>query len=368
MNNKINIYENKLVYIIIAMVFIGTVLLYNASATLGINKFNNYSFFFKRHLIRLCISFLALIVIYKIKYTFFKNNAFKILLLSWVIMILAYFFNDGSSTSRWLIINGKNLFTTSDFAKLAIIIYTAVFIEINKNKINDVNIIIKKYIPVFLITIILIFFQPDLSTSFAVSLIIIVLLLIAGLKLRYAIYPLIAATILVAIKIAITPFQRNRFINWLNGEYNIQTENSVNALGNGGIFGVGFGNSIIKEGFLPEVHTDFILPIIGEEFGFIGILLLFLLFISFYIYGIKVCKSSPDIFSSMLSLGIVLNILFYFLINASYVVGIFPTTGLPVPFFSYGGSHTLFNMISIGILLNISKHANLYKYKFISYE
>jgi len=368
MDNKINIYENKLVYIIIAMALIGAVLLYNASSTLGINQFNNYSFFFKRHLIRLFIGFLALIFMYNIKYTFFKNNAFKILLLSWIIMILAYFLNDGSTTSRWLIINGKNLFTTSDFAKLAIIIYTAVFIEINKNKINDLNIIIKKYVPMFLITIILIFFQPDLSTSFAISLIIVTLLLIAGLKFKYALYPLIAASMLIAIKIANTPFQRIRFINWFNGEYNIQTENSINALGNGGAFGVGYGNSIIKEGFLPEVHTDFILPIIGEEFGFIGILMLFFLFIIFYIYGIRICKSSPDIFSSMLTLGIVLNILFYFLINASYVVGIFPTTGLPIPFFSYGGSHTFFNMIGLGILLNISKHANLYKYKFINYE
>ena len=90
-------------------------------------------------------------------------------------------------------------------------------------------------------------------------------------------------------------------------------------------------------------------------------------FLSFYIYGIKICKSSPDIFSSMLCLGIALNILFYFLINASYVVGIFPTTGLPIPFFSYGGSHTLFNMLAIGIIMNISKYTNAYKYKYINY-
>ncbi|MDC1051043.1 FtsW/RodA/SpoVE family cell cycle protein, partial [Candidatus Marinimicrobia bacterium] len=160
MKNKVNIYENKLIYIIIAMILIGTVLLYNASSTLAVNKFNDYSFFFSRHLIRLMISFLALFLIYRIKYTFLKINASKILYFSWVIMILAYFFNDGSSTSRWLIINGKNLFTTSDLAKLALIIYTAFFIEINKNRMNDLKLILKGYVPKFLITIILIFFQP----------------------------------------------------------------------------------------------------------------------------------------------------------------------------------------------------------------
>ena len=114
---------------------------------------------------------------------------------------------------------------------------------------------------------------------------------------------------------------------------------------------------------MPEVHTDFILPIIGEEIGFIGILLIFILYLALYFYGIHVCKSAPDIFSSMLSIGITLNIVYYFLINASYVVGLFPTTGLPIPFISYGGSQLLFSTMSIALLMNISKYINIYKYK-----
>ena len=368
MENKNHIYEKPLIYIIIIMVFIGSVLLYNASSTLGINRFDNYSFFITKHLIRLTIAIIAFIFMYNFKYSFLKNNAKKILLLSWLVMIAAYFFNEGSVTRRWLIIYGKNIFTTSDFAKLSLIIYTAHFIQNNKNKINDIQILCKEYLPYFLITISLILFQPDLSTSFAISTIIISLLIISGLKIKYVLTPVILCLIGLGIKVYNTPYQYSRFINWISGNNNIQTENAVNALGNGGIFGVGLGNSIIKEGFLPEVHTDFILPIIGEEFGFIGIVILFALFLSFYIYGIKICKSAPDIFSSMLCLGITLNILFYFLINASYVVGLFPTTGLPIPFFSYGGSHTLFNMIAIGILMNISKFTRVYKYKYINYE
>ena len=95
---------------------------------------------------------------------------------------------------------------------------------------------------------------------------------------------------------------------------------------------------------------------------------MFLLFLSLYSLGINICKKAPDIFSSMLCLGITLNILVYFLINVCYVVGFIPTTGLAIPFFSYGGSHTLFNLFSLGILLNISNHTNLYKYKSIKYE
>ena len=160
-----------------------------------------------------------------------------------------------------------------------------------------------------------------------------------------------------------TNFQYKRFTNWFYGDYNSQVENAIQALGNGGFWGVGIGKSIIKDGFMPEVHTDFILPIIGEEIGYIGILILFILYHWLFFYGIKISKNAPDVFSSMLSIGITVNILYYFLINASYVVGILPTTGLPIPFISYGGSQMLFSLFSIGLLMNISKHSNIYKYK-----
>ena len=158
---------------------------------------------------------------------------------------------------------------------------------------------------------------------------------------------------------------RKRLLEWFYNNplpYD-QISRSKQALHNGGFWGNGFSNSIIKEGFMPEVHTDFILPIIGEEIGFIGIFILFLLFFTFYFLSIKVAKNSPDIFSSMLALGIAYNILYYFLINAGYVIGLFPPTGLAIPFISYGGSHTLFTLISVGALLNISKYCNIYKYK-----
>ena len=167
----------------------------------------------------------------------------------------------------------------------------------------------------------------------------------------------------MSIKLINTPYQYQRFSSWIAGNHNTQIENSIQALGNGGFFGTGIGNSIIKDGFMPEVHTDFILPIIGEELGFLGIVIIFLLFIIIYFQGIKICKGAPSIFSSMVAFGLTINIVYYFLINASYIVGMLPTTGLPIPLISYGGSHTLFTLISVGLLLNISKHKNKYQYK-----
>ena len=363
MKNNKRIYENPIIYITILIISIGIIMLFSASTTVAFNKFNDYSFFLNKHIIRLIIGFLALFILYNIDFKYFKVYSKELLILSWIIIITAYFFNDGTATKRWLIIGGKNIFTTSDFAKIALIIFTAKYIENNKKNMNNFQVMCKEYIPYLLITLILILFQPDLSTTIIITIIIITMLIIGGLKIKYLILPSIFSLIAVSIKIKTTPFQYERLMNWMNGKLNYQTEHSLQALGNGGFFGSGIGNSIIKDGFMPEVHTDFILPIIGEELGFLGITIIFILFTLLYFHGIKVCRSAPDIFSSMLSLGITINILYYFLINATYVVGILPTTGLPIPFISYGGSHTLFCLASIGLLMNISKYTNIYKYK-----
>jgi len=363
MKNNQKIYENPIIYIITLIVSIGIIMLFSASSTIAFNKFDDFSFFLNKHVIRLTIGFLALFILYNINFKYFKNYSKELLILSWIIVTSAYFFNNGTSTNRWLIIGGINIFTTSDFSKIALIIFTAKHIESNKKNINDFQIMLREYLPYLLITLMLILFQPDLSTTIIITAIIITMLLIGGLKIKYLILPSILSIIAVGIKINTTPYQYERFMNWISGTLNYQTEHSIQALGNGGFFGSGIGNSIIKDGYMPEVHTDFILPIIGEELGFFGITIIFILFTLLYFHGIKICKSAPDIFSSMLSLGITINIVYYFLINASYVIGILPTTGLPIPFISYGGSHTLFCLASIGLLMNISKYTNIYNYK-----
>jgi len=358
-----SIYENSMIYSILLIIVIGIIMMYSASSTLAFNKFNNYSFYLTRHSIRLIIGFIALYILYKINFKYFNVYAKELLIISCIILFSAYIFNDNTSTRRWLIVGGKNLFTTSDLAKFSLIIFTANFIENNQKNINDIKILLSKYISYISIPVGLIFFQPDLSTTFAISAILISMLIIGGINIKYIFPPIILSFMLIAIKIINTPYQYKRFSNWIGGNQNTQIENSIQALGNGGFFGTGIGNSIIKDGFMPEVHTDFILPIIGEEVGFIGIIIIFILFTKIYFHGINICKTAPNIFSSMLAFGLTINILYYFLINASYIVGILPTTGLPIPLISYGGSHTLFTLISIGLLLNISKHANKYQYK-----
>jgi len=373
MKKNIKIYEMPILYLTLLLIFFGTIMQYSASGTIAINKFGweNYSHFLNKHLIRVSIGLIAMIVMYNFKFKWLKKYSKEILVLSWIIMLFAYIWNAGS-TRRFLVINGVNVLTTSDFSRFALIVFTANFIANNKKNINDIKTLFFNYIIYILISLAIILLQPDYSSTFIISMILISMLIVSGLKIKYLKYfilisigVLTIATIKFEyIKIRLSDWFYNAFLN-SNPDPTSQAERAKQALHNGGFWGNGFSDSIIKEGFMAEGHTDFILPIIGEEIGFFGIFILFILFFRFYFLSIKIAKNSPDIFSSMLALGIAYNILYYFLINAGYVVGIFPPTGLAIPFISYGGSHTLFTLISVGVLLNISKYCNIYRYKYL---
>ena len=360
----------KIFYLTLFLILFGTIMQYSASSTIAINKFgwNNYNYFLYKHLIRVGIGLVALLIMYHFKFQWLKKYAKHILVLSWVVILLAYIFNNGTATRRFLIIGGKNLFTTSDFARFALIVFTANFIAVNKKSLNKINVIFPKYLIYVFITLVLILLQPDLSSTFIISTILISMLIVGGLNIKYMMYLGLMGIMAFVSSVIIYPYMKIRFSNWFinsNPDPTTQIERAKQALHNGGLFGNGFSESVIKEGFMAEGHTDFILPIIGEEIGFIGILFLFILFFYFYFLAIKIAKNAPNIFSAMLTIGIAYNILYYFIINAGYVVGLFPPTGLAIPFISFGGSHTLFTLISIGTLLNVSKYCNIYKYNYL---
>jgi cell division protein FtsW len=138
------------------------------------------------------------------------------------------------------------------------------------------------------------------------------------------------------------------------GGVNFQVTQSVLSLGSGGIFGVGLGNSRQSKFFLPEAYGDFIFAILGEELGFLGSMLITVLFIAIFFCGIIIAKRTKDVFGQMMAFGITFTIVTYFMVNIGVTTGLLPTTGLPLPFISYGGTSLLFLCISIGILLNIA--------------
>ena len=367
--------HKNLLLIVLLIIFIGSFLMYSASSSFALYIFNKSdSYFLIKHIIWFLIGMVGLFVLSNINYRVLKDNAILILFFSWIIMfipILQKILFNGDSIARWLKIGNFSLMTTSDFGKLGIIIFTSMFIDKYHHRISDFKFLIKNFLPYFVITIFLILWQPDLSTSIVLILIIFSMLYIAGISNKIIFSSLILCflsfiTIIFLYQIGqilgfdISNYQQQRLFNWLssfgsNQQYD-QSYFSVLALANGGFLGRGIGDSVFKyNGFIPEGQTDFILAIIGEEIGFVGILVIFSIFLVLFFQGINIAQNSYNRFSMFLSLGIITNIFIYLLINAFYVIGILPTTGLPIPFISYGGSQTIFTLASIGILLNISK-------------
>ena len=345
----------------------GIVMMYSASSIFAMNEYKNYMHFFLRQTKWLIIGTFLMFAMSQMNYRILKELAYALIIVSWILLIMGYFFKGNNSASRWLVLGGRSWMTTSDFARVSLIIFTAFFVEKNKIYLKDWNFLLTRFTPFFGISLALILFQPDTSTTMIIALIIMVMLFIAGSNWRYLLGLSIAGALGLIFKIINTPHAMDRLLNW-NDKQKIQ---SLNAFGTGGILGSGLGDSIIKNGYLPEAHTDFILPIVGEELGFIGIFILFCLFWFFFTQGLTVVREAPDLFSMFLSFGILISVMIYFLVNAAYVVGFAPTTGLPMPFISYGGSHTIFTLMSMGILLNIARKGrsltNSY-YRGFSYE
>ena len=350
---KIHSYQND--HIILSIIFLlsgfGIVMMYSASSIYAMNRFDNYLYFFLAQIKWLILGSILMFFLSQVNYRILKKMAYGLLIFSWLVLIMGYYLKGSNDASRWLIIGGRSWMTTSDLARVSLIIFTAFFVDKNKKHLKDWKFLLTRFTPFLGITLILILFQPDTSTTMVIGVIIMVMLFIAGTNWRYLAGIISFGVIGLIFKIINTPHARDRILNW-NDDQKIQ---SLNALGTGGILGSGLGDSIIKNGYLPEAHTDFILPIVGEELGFIGILALFVLFWFFFTRGLAVVREAPDLFSMFLSFGIIISVMIYFLVNAAYVVGFAPTTGLPMPFISYGGSHTIFTLISMGILLNIAR-------------
>ena len=203
--------------------------------------------------------------------------------------------------------------------------------------------------------------EPDFGSAMVVVLTLMVIIFASGLKLSFFGYCGVLGLIGIAGLIIIAPYRLKRIVSFINPWSDplgsgYQIIQSLYAIGPGGLFGLGFGNSIQKQFYLPEPQTDFIFSIISEEFGFLGVLMVTSAFAFMYYQIVKISLSKEDLFAKYLSSGLGTQIILQALLNLCVVVGLIPVTGVTLPFISYGGSSLLISMVSIGIILNISRH------------
>jgi len=307
------------------------------------------------------IGVVVLIIVSKIDYFRLKpyvNLAFYGALALLILVIIPGVGVEVKGSTRWLDL-GFTRMQPSEVMKLAGVLFMAKNLAKNGLKTDSFIFGVGPYL--LLIGLIggLIMLEPDLGTTLAISGTIFVMLFAAGLRWHHIILIATAGIGVVAALIIQEPYRWKRIVGYLDPWSHASTEgyqtiNSLYALGSGGFFGMGLGNSRQKLDFLPEQHTDFIFAILGEELGFIGAFFVILLFFVIAWRGYRMALNCPDAFGSYLAVGLTTMIVLQACINIGVVTGLLPVTGISLPFISYGGSSLLFSMIGIGILLNIS--------------
>ncbi len=354
-----------LAILVTILLFSGMVMVFSASSMFAQFRYDSITYFFRKQVLWGFLSLFFMMVFSKIDYRWFNKNSRPLLLVSLSILLLAGLFIFGrnvNGATRWYNLKVMR-FQPTELAKLSLIIYVSYFLAHRERQLHNVK---KGLLPVALIsglTVILILGQPDLSSSVMILMIVGTLLVLSPMPIKHLISVALPAIPVGVFVITRNPYQWQRVLGWWQALHNpakapYQLKQSLIGIGNGGLIGQGLGQSKQKFMFLPDSHTDFIFSILGEEWGFIGVAVILLIFLLIFYKGITIARRSPDKFSMYLATGITMNITLYAFINAGVVSALLPTTGLPMPFFSYGGSNLLFLSVSVGILLNISRHAH----------
>jgi cell division protein FtsW len=356
------------------LVVVGLAMVFSASAVVAQERYHSpYTFIGKQALWALA-GFVAMIFLSRLDYSFYKSRRFIFSALSVTafLLVLVFFIPSSHNTHRWIRFGDFFTLQPSEIAKPVMVLFLAWFLSTRLDKINQWSTLWRaSLIP--LVFIALVVLEPDLGTALVLSGVTVMMLFLAGMAWKFVIGGLCAALPILLWELYAVSWRLQRvqvferFI--LNpicdvkdlkeaGAAGYHTCQSLIAVGSGGVAGLGYMDGQQKLFFLPEAHTDFIFANIAEEMGFIGAIVLLLLFVFFGYRGLRTAFRSHDPFARLAAFGITMTILLQAFFNISVVLALLPTKGLPLPLISSGGSSLVFTLASIGILLNISRKAD----------
>jgi cell division protein FtsW len=347
--------DRVLFYLVIILVFFGLIAVADVSSPQALANFGDRYYFLKQQGLWAVVGIAAFLVSSRIKYTFWEKIAtplFFISVLLLVAVLIPGFSYKALGARRWIDL-GLFSFQPSEIIKLSLILYFAKLAKAKKGMLSY-------FIPL-VIVVGLIMFQPDLGTAMVISAIAFTQIFIAGVNWLHFFGSLGIGGLIAYILVVTSSYRLDRLKTFfestgdpLGKGYHIRQV--LLALGSGGVFGVGIGASRQKYLFLPEASTDSIFAIIAEELGFIGSFVLIAIFAFLVFKGFKIAQNSPDKFSQLLAIGITAWIGGQAFLNIASMVALTPLTGIPMPFFSYGGSSLVMILTACGILLNISSY------------
>ncbi|MAW09708.1 MAG: stage V sporulation protein E [Candidatus Marinimicrobia bacterium] len=354
--------QDRLLFIsVIALISFGLFMLFSASwvKSLEITGGESRTYFLVSQMIKLVPAFFIFIFFTKINYRKLQFISPYLLFLSFLLLVYTQLQGCNGDSCRWLSI-GPISFQTSDIARFSVILFLASYIDNNykymKQFVKGIFYPLLAILPIALMIIV----QPDNSTTLILLIITYAMLFVGGASfIQLATIGVLSVGTIGIFILNEKNYALGRILSFIDpassASVGYQSNQALIGLKQGGLSGMGIGESIQKYSYLPETHTDFIFAIIGEELGFIaGSLLMLVYYIIFY-RAVQISKKSNDIFGIMLSIGFGLSITIYAFINIGVVIGLVPVTGVPLPFISYGGSSLITNLMMIAILLNISK-------------
>lgn len=352
-----------LIFIVTLLVIFGIIMVFSSSYYYALAKNGDAYYFLKRDLIWALAGFAAMFIASMVSYKIYKKIA-PILFVISIILLLLVFSPLGVEINyarRWIGV-GTITIMPGEIAKICVIIFCAWFLSQKPERIKS---FFKGVLPLLLVIVLyfgLIIKQPNLSTAVTVSAIVVIMMFAAGMKFFHLFGLFIVGVLGIAAMIIAEPYRMKRLTSFLDPFADpmgsgYQVIQSLLALGSGGLFGVGLGRSIQKTLYLPEPQNDFIFAIIGEEIGFIGCVAVIVCFMLLIWRGIHIAINAPDLFGSLLAVGITGMIAVHVVINIAVATSSMPPTGIVLPFISWGGNSLLIFMGSMGILLNISKHS-----------
>jgi cell division protein FtsW len=350
-----------LLIVVSALLCIGVVMVFSASAFVAVSYFGNPAYYFERELLWAGLGLVAMLVTMRVDYRFWRRISLAGMAVMLPLLVIVLRFGVVAyGASRWLAIGSFFEFQPSELTKLVLALYVADWLARKGNQVSTFWYGLAPFVILVGVLLGLVLLENDMGTAIIIAAIAIAMFFTAGANIAQFLLAL-ACGGLIFLKEALKGYRYYRIIGFINPfqdktGINLQLYQGLLALGSGNWFGLGLGASRQKTGYLPFPFTDSILPIIGEELGFIGCALIVILFLFLAFRGFRLARRTQDLYGALLATGITTWLIVQALINIGANTATLPYTGVPLPFISFGGSSIVVSLAAVGILLNISRY------------
>jgi cell division protein FtsW len=355
--------DHSILVLAVCLTCLGVVMVFSSSSIMAVRDYGDSLYFLKRQGAYAILGFGAMALLMRVDLNFLRKAAWPVLGVCALLLVAVLIPGIGKKVggaARWIKISGFT-FQPAEFVKIGLVLFMAHSLARKQGKVKSFRFGFLPYLLILAILLGLLLAQPDLGSALTLAVVAVAMLLVAGTRLSYLAGIGLIALPFLYFMVMNVDYRRRRILAFLNpwedpSNTGFQIIQSWIAFGSGGAFGQGLGESKQKLFYLPEAHTDFIFSVVGEELGFVGVIVIAAMFMLLILRGLRTSLNAPNEFSCFLAFGLTLLIGMQAFVNMAVVMGMVPTKGLALPFLSYGGTSLVTTLAAIGLLLNVSRH------------